>query len=103
MFEYEGQRYEFRFNMRALRIVEDTIGRSILADMHQSQGMLPLGTLNAIFRNCLSRADGNGNIPNKQAEAICEAWMNDVGYSSVLTEIIESLQRDVPFLFRTQD
>lgn len=93
------EQYELKYNLKTLKIIEKVIGKSIMAEMSKSNGMLSIEDLKAAFSNALYKTEG-GRVPAEHSEKIFEAVLNAKGYVYVNMLIIVTIQEDCPFLFQ---
>ena len=101
MFEHKGKKYELAFNIGRLKLVENQIKTSVVADIVATNGALSLSSLEAYFGYCLKEAGSNDFVPREKAVEIAEALMEEKGYMAVNNMVVTKLTKDVPFLFRT--
>lgn len=93
------EQYELKYNLKTLKIIEKVIGKSLMAEMSKSNGMLSIEDLKAAFSNALYKTEG-GKVSAEHSEKIFEAMLNAKGYVYVNMLIIVTIQEDCPFLFQ---
>ena len=101
MFEHKGKKYELAFNTGRLKLVENQMKTSVMADIVATNGALSLSSLEAYFEYCLKEAGSNDFVPREKAVEIAEALMEEKGYIAVNNMVVTKLTKDMPFLFRT--
>ena len=101
MFEHKGKKYELAFNIGRLKLVENQIKTSVVADIVATNGALSLSSLEAYFGYCLKKAGSNDFVPREKAVEIAKALMEEKGYMAVNNMVVTKLTKDMPFLFRT--
>lgn len=101
MFEHKGKKYELVFNIGRIKLVENQMKTSVMADIVETNGTLSLSSLEAYFAYCLKEAGSNDFVPREKAVEIAEALMEEKGYIAVNNMVVTKLTKDMPFLFRT--
>lgn len=98
-FEYEGKEYELKFSGKKIEIIEQVTGKSIMTNMVNNNGLLSLSDLRTYFTNGLKEIDGS-YAPASVANKIYDGLQETSSYTEIVTNIVEAVQRDCPFLFR---
>ena len=101
MFEYKEKQYELKFNRERVRLVEKAIKGSLVGEWVNTQGMWSLSTIEVIFQLCVKEAGADSYLGQREGLDLCNDYMAEHGYGTVALMVQESLQDDLPFLFRT--
>lgn len=96
---FKGESYEIKLNLKAIKQIESVLGRGIVAIIRESGGMLSVNDLLTIAGYAMYNADGNRVSP-KQGQEIAEAYLMEHGYASLVTVVVEAIERDCPFFFQ---
>ena len=99
MFEYDGKQYELKMNRNRVDLVEATIKKSLMGEWNVNNGMFPLMTCEVVFQLCCKEVGSDVFCSQKEGREICKGYMEEHGYAMVANEIMEALQKDMPFLF----
>lgn len=97
-FALDDKTYEISFNRKAIRSFERANG-SLMAKFAQTSGMLATVDVESLLSLGLYYGDG-GKVSPKQSLDVCDALMDEYGYTAVLNAIAEALERDCAFLLR---
>ena len=99
MFEYDGKQYELKMNRNRVDLVEQTTKKSIMGEWQNNNGLFSLNTCEACFMLCLKEVGSDVFCSQKVGRDVCNGYMEEHGYAMVANEIMEALQKDMPFLF----
>lgn len=101
MFEIDSKKYMVKLSIGKIKAVESVTGRSFMSDWLSSKGMLPISLLESIFRICMYSVEESKYINVTKASELFEKYLNESGYAAAINEVMEAMDRDVPFLLRT--
>lgn len=101
MFEHNGKNYELKFNLGRLKLVENYLKMPTVADIVQTNGALSIGSIETYFGFCLKEVGSDIFVDRKTGVEIADAMIEKNGYLSVNNMIIEKMNQDMPFLFRS--
>ena len=100
MFEVKGKQYDLKFNLKRIELIENAINGSLVAVLASTNGMLPIGALKATLAYTMKETGSDSFVSFKQGQEMAESLIEANGYTSVVTEVIEAVQRDCGFLFQ---
>ena len=98
MFEFEEKQYELKYNLKRVEMIEDVTGVPTLATM-QRTGMR-ISHLKVYLGYGLKEAGSDAFVAPKKALDLAEQMIEEMGFASATSLVIETLQRDCPFFFR---
>lgn len=101
MIEFDGKNYEFKYNLKRVEMIENATKMPMLADLNRSGGMLGITSLKMYIAYGIKEEGSDVYIKPKQGFEMAEKMIEQLGYTAVCTEVLECLQRDCPFFFRT--
>ncbi len=99
MFEIDGKSYDLKYNMKTIEQIENATGKSLVATIKETEGLLSIAMVKIYFGMALFNEDGK-KMAQQQGFEIAEALMLEEGYSKVAEAIIVAIDRDCPFLFQ---
>lgn len=99
MFEINGVIHELKYNIKTIERIEVALGKSIIALLSESGGMLSMGHLKLCFAMALFNEDGN-RVGQVQGLEIAEKLIITEGYRKVNEAVVVAIDRDCPFLFQ---
>ncbi len=99
MFEIDGKTYNLKYNMRTIEQIETVTGKSLVAMIKETEGLLSLSMIKVYFGMALYNEDGK-KVGQEQGFEMAEALMIEEGYSKVAEAIVVAIDRDCPFLFQ---
>lgn len=99
--EYNSKQYEIKLNLERIKIIENSIGHSLIGEWFDSKGMMQIATIETVFRFSLHEVGSAVFVPQDTAIVICNDIMKEKGYAFVAVQIQEAMQKDLPFLFQT--
>ena len=100
MIEYDKKKYELKYNLKRVEMIENTTGMPTLAEMQKNRGILSITNLKTYFAFGLKEAGGDTFVKPKKGMEIAEALIQSEGYVTVNGVVLEALERDCPFFFR---
>ena len=97
----KGNEYVLHFNQKLVETIEMSMsGRSLVASIVANNGVLPMATTRQIFSLALLDAKDNSVVKQGKASELFDAAVDESGYLTVDTQVVQALQADVPALFR---
>ncbi len=100
MIEYDKKKYELKYNLKRVEMIENTTGMPTLAEMQKNRGILSITNLKTYFAFGLKEAGSDTFVKPKKGMEIAEALIQSEGYVAVNGVVLEALERDCPFFFR---
>lgn len=91
--------YKFEITMKSLDLIEDTMGTSLIDALQKANGAIKVKDAKTILAHSLYGEEG-GKIPYVQSYKIAEEYILEKGYQESLVNVVEQVQKDLPFLFR---
>lgn len=100
--EKDGQEIELElvFSQRRIEIIETKIGKSVMEIFNKAQALMTISDLKSFVIYGLKEVGKNEYINPTKATSLAYDLLENIGYSSLLTEVITALERDCGFLFR---
>ncbi|MFR1698798.1 MAG: hypothetical protein ACLSU9_11040 [Anaerovoracaceae bacterium] len=98
MIEYKDSKYELRYTIKRIEMIEAAIGKPLLSVIISNNGIVSISELKALYIHGLRKEDGS-YAGEKIANESFENVMNKMGYAALLEQIINTVQRDCPFFF----
>ncbi|QBX17856.1 hypothetical protein [Streptococcus parauberis] len=95
---YNGNQYELKYNAKTVETAEAITGKSFMATVVNSKGMLSIGDLRQYFINALYAFEG-GRVAPAQGAMIFDELLNTKGFVYLNMLVISTIQRDCPFFF----
>ena len=96
---YKEKEYELRYSAKRIEMIEEMTGKSVIGNLMATKGALGLSDLKQYFTFGLKEIDGR-YVNNKLGLEIAEESIENDGYTKVLTDVLEVVQEDCPFMFR---
>lgn len=93
--------YELKYSLKRVESIENAIGTPLMAAITSNRGMMSLNQLKNCFCYGLKEAGSDVFIPISSGQKIFEQALNEHGYAWIVSEVVDSLQRDCPFFFQT--
>lgn len=100
MFEVNGKQYELKMNTNRVKMVEGVTNKSIMGEWKMSDGLLSLATIEACFQLCTKEVGSDVFCGQQEGQRVGQQYMEEHGYAMCANEIMEALQKDMPFLFQ---
>ena len=100
MFTVNGVTYTLKYNVKKVKIIEMATKTSLIADMARGNGVLPLQTLETAFTHALVEEVTNNVVKPSEAQEMFEKVLEENGYITLNTAIVEKIQSDLGFMFR---
>ena len=91
--------YELKYNLKALESIEKITKSSVMGEMNNFDGILPLSFLKVCFSHALYKV-GGGKISPDHGVKLFEYVLKDKGYFFVNMLVVTKIQDDCPFFFR---
>lgn len=99
MLEINGKTYELKYTTGRVRMIEDTLGISLMATMVNSKGMLTISQLCNFIAFGLKEA-GGGYIDVNTGLKTADKLLEEKGYVNLNVMVIEAIEKDCPFFFQ---
>lgn len=100
MFTIDDVVYALKFNKRKQMIIETQTGKSLMSEFSQTNGLVSLGTLQALFTTGLVEESENKPVKGQKAIDIFEKVLDNNGYQSLVMAVVNKFTEDMGFLFR---
>lgn len=100
MFEFNGNKYELKYNLSRIKMIEQTTGKPIVSEIAENKGLLSAASLETYFSIGLKEYGSDVFYPTKKGIEIVDEMFETRGYSEVASLVFEALERDCPFLFQ---
>ena len=100
MFDVDGKHYELKMNMNRLELVEGVTGKSMMAELKQTEGMFPLYVMKACFQLCCREVGSTDFLNQDRGQQVFERYIGEAGYSACVAAVVEAMMKDLPFLFQ---
>lgn len=100
MIEIDGKNYVLKYNISRIEMIENSTGKSVMADIRANSGMLSIASLKLYFAYGLKEEGSDVFYPTKKALEIAEQLILRDGYTTICGTVVEALERDCPFFFR---
>lgn len=97
MFEFNGNEYELKYNLKRVEMIENATGVPTLATI-QRTGMR-ISHLKVYLGYGLKEAGSDIFVEIKTALDLAERMIEEMGVVAVMELVIDALQRDCPFFF----
>lgn len=91
--------YELKYNLKTLESIEKITRSSVMGEMSNFDGILPLSFLKVCFSHALHKV-GGGKISPEHGGKLFEYVLKDKGYFFVNMLVVTKIQDDCPFFFR---
>jgi len=100
MFTVGGVTYTLKYNIQKVKTIEMVTKTSIIADLAKGNGVLPFQTLETAFTHGLVEEVTNTAVKPSESIKMFEKVLEENGFITVNTAIVEKLQSDLGFMFR---
>lgn len=100
MLEYEGKRYELKYGLKRIELIENATSSPVMAELVKNKGMLSINQLVNYFAYGLKEEESDVFVPVKKGIEIAETLIKNEGYVSICGIVLEALERDCPFFFQ---
>lgn len=100
MVEINGKSYELKYSLQRVELIENATGTSIMAMFQKNNGLMSINELKIYFGYGLKEEGSDIFVNPKKAIDIAEELIEKEGYTEVVTNIMNALQRDCPFFFQ---
>lgn len=98
MIEYNGEKYNYKFTIVRIEQIEKELKKPVLVAFAENDGVLSLSDLKTFHIYGLRKED-DSYAGEKVAKSMFEEVLANIGYTSLLEEIVTAFQRDCPFFF----
>ena len=99
MIEYGKKKYELKYNLKRVEMIENAVGMPTMAELANHKGMLGITALKTYFAYGLKEEGADAFVAPKIGMEIAEKLIESEGYLKVNGSVIETLERDCPFFF----
>lgn len=99
MFEVNGNQYELNMNTNRVKMVEAAAKTSVMGEWANNNGMFSLTTMEVCFQLCTKETGSEIFLPQSKGKEVFHQFLEEKGYPNAVKEIVEALQKDMPFLF----
>lgn len=99
MFEANGKKYELKFNLKRIEMIENAMGMPSMPELFKNRGMLSISSLKAYIAYALKEEDGDTFVKPKEGMEMADKLIEESGYLAVNEVVVTAIQRDCPFLF----
>lgn len=99
MLEINGKTYELKYTVGRVRMIEDTLGISLMSTMVNANGMLSISQLCNFIAFGL-KENGKDYVNFNKGMKIADELLEKKGYANLNVMVIEAVQRDCPFFFQ---
>mgnify|MGYP006925862660 FL=1 len=99
MFEANGKRYELKYNIKRIEMIENAMGMPSMPELYKNRGMLSILSLKAYIAYALKEEDGDTFVKPKEGMEMADKLIEESGYLAVNEVVVKAIQRDCPFLF----
>ena len=100
MLDINGKTYELKYTVGRIRMIEDTLGISLMATMVNANGMLSISQLCNFIAFGLKEKGKEGYVDFNEGMKIADELLEKKGYANLNVMVIEAVQRDCPFFFQ---
>lgn len=98
--EFEGTKYELKFNLERLKLIEDALGKPIISVYTEHKGAFSFREMETVFQLALKETGADTFCSNKRAKEIFNTVIQlENGYRDINNLIAVKLQENCPFLF----
>jgi DNA-directed RNA polymerase specialized sigma54-like protein len=98
-YDYNEKEYELRYAAKRIELIEEMTGKSVIGNLMATKGALGLSDLKQYFVIGLKETDGR-YVSNKTGQEMASKLIEEEGYTKVLSDVLERIQEDCPFMFR---
>ncbi len=100
MFEYNGNSYVLKYNMKRIEMIESQTNMPTMAEIRRTGGMLGVASLKAYIAYAVKEEGSDAFLPPKKGIELAESLIESNGYADVCAMVLESIERDCPFFFQ---
>lgn len=100
MFEFNEKKFELKYNLSRIKMIEQTTGKPIVSEIAENKGLLSASSLETYFALGLKEQGADVFYPTKKGIELVDEMLETRGYSEVAGYVFEALERDCPFLFQ---
>lgn len=101
MFTIDGKEYEIEYSQKRIELIENTLKRSVMDIVSNSSAMMTLRELKTFVAYALKQTGATAFVNPTLGTQIAEKLLEENGYSTLLGTVIEAIERDCGFFFRT--
>ena len=101
MFEINGKSYVLKYNIKRVEMIETVAKMPVMAELYDHNGMLGIQALKTYFAYGLKEEGADAFVPPKKGMEMAEALIENEGYMAVNGAVLEAIERDCPFFFRS--
>ena len=94
------KRYELKFNLERLKLIEAAKKSSLMGEYYTTNGMFSIQTCELVFQFATKEAGSDTFIGQVDGSKLCEQALMQRGYATIALEIQNALTKDMPFLFQ---
>ena len=99
MFEINSKKYELKYNMKRIELIENATGIPLMSAMHKNGGMLSIANLKIYIGYAIREVGADVLVDIKDGITLAEKLIENSDFVSVNGEVLDALQRDCPFFF----
>lgn len=100
MIEFGKTKYELKYNLKRIEMIENVTNMPVLADIQKNNGFLSILALKTYFAYGLKEEGSDTFVKPKIGMEIAEKAILENGYANTNAEVLEAIQRDCPFFFQ---
>ena len=100
MIEIDGKRYELKYSLKRVELIENVTGKPMMAEINQNTAMMGLTALKTYFAYGLKEEGSDIFVPTQKGIDMAEKLIEAEGYLNVTAEVLTALERDCPFFFQ---
>lgn len=98
MIEYEGNKYELKYSLKRIEIIENAMKKSIMSCLQN--GFMSINELTICTLYGMKKEGADAFLDPKKAKTIVEDILSEDGsYYMLIDKVAEALERDCPFFF----
>lgn len=101
MFEVEGKKYELKYTLGRIELIERSLKDSIMHIMAARDFSLSISEMKILAGYALQEIGTDTYISAQNGLDMAEKLITNNGYPTVMQCITETLMRDCPFFFQT--
>ena len=101
MFEIDGKTYVLKYSIKRVELIEAVAKMPMMAELYAHNGMLSIQALKTYFAYGLKEEGADAFVTTKKGMEMAEALIENEGYMAVNGAVIDALERDCPFFFRS--
>lgn len=94
-----NKKYTLKYNLESIEAIENMTGKSVINEIAETKGMLPVSDARAFFTTALYTVPDGEKVKAEEANKIFNQIANS-DYISICENIGTSVVNDCPFLFR---